>query len=184
MSAAPAMPRNCDSTAIVGSLATAHGAALPINPSSMIAIVAVSLALAACAATPPADQGATGATAATTASASPAATPPSQTRDLTPDEKKIIVEAVAPSLRNPGAAKYKWTKFPMVPPADEVSYCGTVDAQSPYAAYSGHQAYIVDTKVAGGHITSAAMGLITGGKDIAIVAGMCAKHGLDPNAAG
>ena len=70
-----------------------------------------------------------------------------------------------------------------MPPSDEVSYCATVDAKSPYAAYNGHQAYIVDAKVAGGHITSAALGLITGGKDTAIVANMCATHGLDPNGA-
>jgi len=146
---------------------------------SAIAILAASVALAACAASPPADQPA--ASAAPAAAAAAAATPASQLRDLTPQEKKIIVDAVAPSLKEPGAAKYKWTKFPIVPPSDEVSYCATVDAKSPYAAYSGHQAYIVDAKVAGGHITSAALGLITGGKDTAIVANMCATHGLDPN---
>jgi hypothetical protein len=148
---------------------------------SAIAILAASVALAACAASPPADQPA--ASAAPAAAAAAAATPASQLRDLTPQEKKIIVDAVVPSLKEPGAAKYKWTKFPIVPPSDEVSYCATVDAKSPYAAYSGHQAYIVDVKVAGGHITSAALGLITGGKDTAIVANMCATHGLDPNSA-
>jgi len=152
---------------------------LRTNTGSAIALLAASLALAACAASPPADQPAVSASPAT----APAATPASQLRDLTPQEKKIIVDAVAPSLKEPGAAKYKWTKFPIVPPSDEVSYCATVDAKSPYAAYSGHQAYIVDAKVAGGHITSAALGLITGGKDTAIVANMCATHGLDPNGA-
>ena len=149
---------------------------------SAIAVLAASVALAACAASPPADQPAASAAPATTPAAA-AATPASQLRDLTPQEKKIIVDAVAPSLREPGSAKYKWTKFPIVPPSDEVSYCATVDAKSPYAAYSGHQAYIVDVKVAGGHITSASLGLITGGKDTAIVANMCATHGLDPNSA-
>jgi hypothetical protein len=150
-----------------------------------IAVLAASVALAACAASPPADQPAASAAPATTpaAAAAAAATPASQLRDLTPQEKKIIVDAVAPSLKEPGAAKYKWTKFPIVPPSDEVSYCATVDAKSPYAAYSGHQAYIIDAKVVGGHITSAALGLITGGKDTAIVANMCATHGLDPNSA-
>ena len=148
---------------------------------SAIAILAASIALAACAASPPADQPAASAAPATTLAA--AATPASQLRDLTPQEKKIVVDAVAPSLKEPGAAKYKWTKFPIVPPSDEVSYCATVDAKSPYAAYSGHQAYIIDAKVVGGHITSAALGLITGGKDTAIVANMCATHGLDPNSA-
>ena len=143
-------------------------------------MLAASVALVACAASPPADQPVASAAPATTAAA---ATPASQLRDLTPQEKKIIVDAVAPSLKEPGAAKYKWTKFPIVPPSDEVSYCATVDAKSPYAAYSGHQAYIVDAKVVGGHITSAALGLITGGKDTAIVANMCATHGLDPNSA-
>lgn len=165
-----------------------HRAVLPNNITNLIAAFAAVLTLAACAATTPGDQIAAGtapttatpATSATTA-ASPAATPASQLRELTPEEKKIIVDAVAPSLRDPGTAKYKWTKFPMVPPSDQVSYCATVDAKSPYAAYSGHQAYIVDTKVSGGHITSAALGLITGGKDIPIVANMCSQHGLNPN---
>ena len=150
---------------------------------SAIAVFAASVALAACAASPPADQPAASAAPATTPAVAAAATPASQLRDLTPQEKKIIVDAVAPSLKEPGAAKYKWTRFPIVPPSDEVSYCATVDAKSPYAAYSGHQAYIVDAKVAGGHITSASLGLITGGKDTAIVANMCATHGLDPNSA-
>ena len=149
---------------------------------SAIAVLVASVALAACAASPPADQPAASAAPATTPAAT-AATPASQLRDLTPQEKKIIVDAVAPSLREPGSAKYKWTKFPIVPPSDEVSYCATVDAKSPHAAYDGRQAYIVDTKVSGGHITSAVLGLITGGKDTAIVANMCATHGLDPNSA-
>jgi hypothetical protein len=154
-------------------------APMKINTTSVLALFAAGLVLAACTATPPGDQVAAG----NTTSTASTATPPSQLRELTPEEKKIIVDAVAPSLRDPGSAKYKWTKFPMVPPSDEVSYCATVDANSPYAAYNGRQAYIVDTKVKGGHITSASMGLITGGKDVKIVANMCATHGLDPNGA-
>jgi hypothetical protein len=154
---------------------------LRTNTRGAIALLAVSLALAACATTPAADQ--PSASAAPAQEAAPPATPASQLRDLTPQEKKIIVEAIAPSLREPGSAKYKWTKFPIVPPSDQVSYCATVDAKSPHAAYNGRQAYIVDTKVSGGHITAAVLGLITGGKDTAIVANMCATHGLDPNSA-
>jgi hypothetical protein len=150
---------------------------------SAIALLAASVALAACAASPPADQPAASAAPATAPAAAAAATPASQLRDLTPQEKKIVVDAIAPSLREPGSAKYKWAKFPIVPPSDEVSYCGIVDAKSPHAAYDGRQAYIVDIKVSGGHITAAVLGLITGGKDTAIVANMCATHGLDPNSA-
>ena len=101
-------------------------------------------------------------------------------RDLTPQEKKVITDAVAPSLRNAGAAKYRWAKFPTVVAEESVNYCAVVDAQSPYAAYSGRQAYIIEAHLSGGQVSSAVMGLIAGGKDIAIVNEMCAKYGLDP----
>jgi len=101
-------------------------------------------------------------------------------RDLSPQEKKVIIDAIAPSLRNPGAAKYRWAKFPTIVTENSVNYCAMVDAQSPYAAYNGRQAYIVEAQLAGGHVSSAVLGLIAGGKDIAIVSEMCAKYGLDP----
>jgi hypothetical protein len=104
-------------------------------------------------------------------------------RELTPQEKKVIMDAVAPSLTNPGAAKYRWAKFPMVVTENSVNYCATVDAGSPYPAYKGLQAYIVEANVSGGHVTGATMGLIAGGKDFSIVSSMCAKYGLDPKKA-
>src|SRR6516164_4063280 len=93
-------------------------------------------------------------------------------RDLTPEEQ--------PSLRNPGSAKYHWAKFPAVVTEGSVNYCAIVDAQSPYAAYSGRQAYIVETQMSGNRVSSAVIGLIASGKDFAIVTNMCAKYGLDP----
>ncbi len=137
----------------------------------LIAGLAAGLALSACATTP---QDASG-----TASAS--APSGLGQRDLTPQEKKVIVDAVAPSLRNPASAKYRWAKFPAVVTERSVNYCATVDAQSPYAAYSGHQAYIVEAQVVGGRVSSAVIGLIAGGKDFALVTKMCAKYGLDPS---
>jgi hypothetical protein len=142
---------------------------------SVIAALAAGLALSGCA---------TGATVTQSADASngapAAAAVPVGQRDLTPAEKKAIVDAVAPSLRNPGAAKYRWARFPTVVTDDSVNYCAMVDAQSPYAAYNGRQAYIVEAHLSGGHVSSAVMGLIAGGKDISIVNEMCAKYGLDP----
>jgi hypothetical protein len=154
---------------------------LPTIPSKAIAAITASLALAACAGS------STGtitsdltpsASASDTASATASSAP---SRDLTADEKKIIMRAVSMSLSNPGSAKYHWTKFPASPDSDQPAYCASVDAQSPHAAYSGHQVFIVDAQVTSGHITAAALGLITGGKDVSIVAKMCAEHGLDPN---
>ena len=104
-------------------------------------------------------------------------------RDLTAQEKKVIVDAISPSLRNPGGAKYRWVKFPTVVTEETVNYCAMVDAQSPYAAYSGRQAYIVEARLTGGHVSGAVIGLIAGGKDVTIVNEMCAKYGLDPKTA-
>jgi hypothetical protein len=101
-------------------------------------------------------------------------------RDLTAEEKKVIMDAVAPSLRNPGSAKYQWAKFPAVVTDGSVNYCATVDAQSPYAAYNGRQAYVVHAQASGNRVSSAVVGLIAGGKDFALVTNMCAKYGLDP----
>jgi len=113
----------------------------------------------------------------------PAAVQSSGGRDLTPEEKKVIVAAVAPSLRDAGSAKYQWTKLSTSAAADgSLNYCATVDAKSPFAAYDGRQAYIVEVKTSLGKVTSAVMGLIAGGKDAAIVSRMCAKYGLNPNA--
>jgi len=92
------------------------------------------------------------------------------------------VDALSTSIREPASAKYKWAKFPSVPPSgDDVNYCAMVNAKSPYPAYSGWQNYIVEAKVVGGSVSSAVVGLIAGGKDAALVTKMCAKYGLNPN---
>jgi hypothetical protein len=142
---------------------------------SVFAAFAVGLALSGCA------TGGTQGPLATSDSSATAPTGPVAERDLTPQEKKAIVDAVSPSLRDPASAKYKWAKFPVVVTEDSVNYCSIVDAKSPYPAYDGKQAYIVEATLVGGHVTSAVMGLIAGGKDAKIVATMCAKYGLDPN---
>jgi hypothetical protein len=141
---------------------------------SVIAALAAGLALSGCATGTAVTQTGEG-------SSAPPVLPGSVAqRDLTPQEKKAIIDAVSPSLRNAGAAKYRWAKFPTIVNEESVNYCAMVDAQSPYAAYSGRQAYIVEAHLSGGHVSSAVMGLIAGGKDVAIVNEMCAKYGLDP----
>ena len=145
----------------------------------MIAALAVGLGLSGCATN--ATQGAATASAGGSASTAGSATASVAERDLTPAEKKVIIAAVAPSLRNPGSAKYRWAKFPTIVTDEPVNYCSIVNADSPYPAYNGEQAYIVEARMTGNKVTSAVMGLIAGGKDRAIVATMCAKYGLDPS---
>jgi hypothetical protein len=145
---------------------------LQISSFNFIAPLAAGLALSGC-------------TTGQTPLASSEASPPSGggsigQRDLTPEEKKVIMDAVGPSLRNPGAAKYHWAQFPAVVTEGSVNYCATVDAQSPFAAYNGRQAYIVAAQMSGNRISSAVIGLVAGRKDFAIVTKMCAKYGFDP----
>jgi hypothetical protein len=104
-------------------------------------------------------------------------------RELTLPEKKIISDAVALSIKDPGSAQYRW---PTIPASEEgqVNYCGMVNAKSPYPAYSGWQAYIVEAQVTAGKVSSAVVGLIAGGKDVEIVRKMCKKYELDPGSAG
>jgi hypothetical protein len=147
---------------------------LRISVFSVCAALAAGLALCGCATGTTVTQSGEGANGVPTAPAHVGQ------RDLTPQEKKVIVDAVAPSLRNAGAAKYRWAKFPTLATEETVNYCAMVEAQSPYAAYSGRQAYIIEAHLSGGHVSSAVMGLIAGGKDVAIVNEMCAKYGLDP----
>jgi hypothetical protein len=59
-----------------------------------------------------------------------------------------------------------------------------VNAKSPFPAYNGWQAYIVEANVSGGKVSSAVVGLIAGGKDVEIVRKMCKKYELDPGGAG
>ena len=104
-------------------------------------------------------------------------------RDLTAAEKEVVSHAVGLSISNPGSAQYRW---PQIPNTENgaINYCGMVNAKSPYPAYSGWQAYIVEGKVSGGTLTSAVVGLIAGGKDVEIVRKMCRKYGLDPGSSG
>jgi hypothetical protein len=140
---------------------------LQISSFILIAPLAVGLALSGC-------------TAGTSEAPTPSLGVSISQRDLTPEEKQVIMDAVAPSLRNPASAKYHWASFPAVASEDSVNYCATVDAQSPHAAYNGRQAYIVKAQMSGNRVSSAVIGLVAGGKDFEIVTKMCAKYGLDP----
>jgi hypothetical protein len=112
------------------------------------------------------------------------ASPPSASdlRELTPEEKQVIVDGVSASIKDPASAKFKWAKFPRsVGLSDSVNYCAMVNAKSQYPAYNGWQAYVAVVSIRGGRIASAVVGAIAGGKDIPIIRKMCKRYGLDPN---
>src|SRR6202453_3649365 len=66
-----------------------------------------------------------------------------KTRELLPEEKAVISQAVGLSVQNPNSAQFRW---PQIADTEDgpTNYCGMVNAKSSYAAYSGWQAYIVE----------------------------------------
>lgn len=161
-------------------------AASALNPQTMLRLIvalAASVTLSACMSSSPFSSPPTAPSSSQDQPGPESAPAPSGLgqRELTPAEKKIIANAIAPSIRDAAAAQYRWPKIQNVPDGP-VNYCGMVNAKSPYAAYSGRQAFIVSATVAGGKVSSAAVGLIAGGKDIEIVRNMCKKYDLDPGA--
>jgi len=99
-----------------------------------------------------------------------------------PEEKKVIIDAVSATIKDPASAKYRWSKFhPNVMPGEQNNYCAIVNAKSSHAPYSGLQAYVVAVQLSGGRITSAVVGAIAGGKDITVIRKICQRYGLDPN---
>jgi hypothetical protein len=100
-------------------------------------------------------------------------------RELTPEEKTVIMNAVATAVRDPASAKYKWARVQRSA-GGSTNYCAMVNAKSQYPAYSGWQAYIVELGSSGGTVTTAVVGAIAGGNDIGVIKRMCKRYGLDP----
>jgi hypothetical protein len=148
-----------------------------------ILVLAAGLALSACAGSPLSSSSSSSSTAEGLLGLHANAAGGQGLRELTLPEKKIISDAVGLSVRDPGTAQFRW---PQISAAQDgsVNYCGMVNAKSPYPAYSGWQAYIVEATVSAGRVSSAVVGLIAGGKDTDIVRKMCKKYDLDPGTAG
>jgi hypothetical protein len=102
-------------------------------------------------------------------------------RELAPDEKKVIADAVSRVIKEPSAAKFRWVKFPANAGGGDVNYCASVNAKSALPGYSGNQLYIAVVGVEGGKVKSAVVGAIHGGTDAHVVRAMCKRYGLNPD---
>jgi hypothetical protein len=103
-------------------------------------------------------------------------------RDLEPDEKKVIADAVGRVIKDPRSAKYHWAKFPAAAGSGDVNYCASVDARSA-AGPSGNQLYIAVVGTESGKVKSAVVGAIHGGGDAHVVRDLCKRYGLNPDEA-
>jgi hypothetical protein len=104
-------------------------------------------------------------------------------RELAPDEKKIIADAVGRVLKEPASAKFRWTKFPANAGSGDVNYCASVNGKSSLPGYSGNQLYIAVVGTENGKVKSAVVGAIHGGTDMHVVRALCKRYSLNPDAA-
>ncbi len=102
-------------------------------------------------------------------------------RDLEPDEKKVITDAVGRVIKDPRTARFHWAKFPGSAGTGDVNYCATVDAKSALPGQSGNQLYIAVVGTEGGKVKSAVVGAIHGGSDAHVVRSLCKRYGLNPD---
>lgn len=103
------------------------------------------------------------------------------TRDLDPDEKKVIADAVGRVIKDPRSAKYHWAKFPAASGSGDVNYCASVDGKSNLAGQSGRQLYVAVVGTESGKVKSAVVGAIHGGSDAHVVRDLCKRYGLNPD---
>lgn len=102
-------------------------------------------------------------------------------RDLAPDEKKVIADAVGRVIKDPASAKFHWAKFPGNATSGDVNYCAWVNAKSDLPGYSGNQLYIAVVGSENGKVKSAVVGAIHGGGDAHVVRNLCKRYGLNPD---
>jgi hypothetical protein len=102
-------------------------------------------------------------------------------RDLGPDEKKIIADAVGRVVKEPSSAKFRWAKLPAGAGSGDVNYCASVNAKSALPGYSGNQLYIAVVGTENGRVKSAVVGAIHGGPDAHVVRTLCKLYGLNPD---
>ncbi|MET0278267.1 MAG: hypothetical protein ABW198_08050 [Pseudorhodoplanes sp.] len=103
-------------------------------------------------------------------------------RDLEPDEKKVIADAVGRVIKDPRSAKYRWAKFPAAAGSGDVNYCASVNAKST-AGPGGDQLYIAVVGTESGKVKNAVVGAIQGGSDAHVVRDLCKRYGLNPDEA-
>jgi hypothetical protein len=104
-------------------------------------------------------------------------------RDLDPDEKKVVSEAVSRVIKDPRSAKYRWTKISGTAGTGDVNYCASVEAKSTLQGQSGNQLYIAVLGTEAGKVKSAVVGAIHGGSDANVVRNLCKRYGLNPDEA-
>jgi hypothetical protein len=104
-------------------------------------------------------------------------------RDLAPDEKKVIADAVGRVIKEPSSAKFRWAKFPANAGGGDVNYCASVNAKSALPGYSGNQLYIAVVGTENGLVRTAVVGAIHGGSDAHVVRALCKRYGLNPDSA-
>jgi hypothetical protein len=100
-------------------------------------------------------------------------------RELTPIEKVTLASSLAQTLKDPGAAQFKWMPVTMLQREAVTDYCGLVNGRNSYGGYTGYQKFYAQLfKDGKGQFTKGLIRLIASG-DVETMAtdGQCEKYG-------
>jgi hypothetical protein len=65
---------------------------------------------------------------------------PTQTRALSPTEKTALAASLSQTMKDPGAAQFKWMPVLLREGDEPIGYCGLVNGKNSYGGYEGfHQ---------------------------------------------
>jgi hypothetical protein len=137
----------------------------------ILGIAALCVALCGCASRAP------------TAYAEPPEDAKTARRDMTPAEKKFLMEALSKDLKDPGSAQFKWSQIPEpASPGGTVHYCATVNAKNSYGGYVGQKPFIATVNFTNNKMTSASLNILATSEAFAeqLVLDECTKHNLFP----
>jgi hypothetical protein len=66
---------------------------------------------------------------------------PTQTRLLSPAEKTALASSLSQTMKDPGAAQFKWMPVLVREGTDPIGYCGLINGKNSYGGYEGFKPF-------------------------------------------
>ncbi len=100
-------------------------------------------------------------------------------RELTPIEKASLTGALSQTLKDPGAAQFKWMPIVLLERDGITDYCGLVNSKNSYGGYEGFQKFYAHlNKNDKGEFTRGLIRTIASDEvSIAVAHDLCVKYG-------
>jgi hypothetical protein len=109
---------------------------------------------------------------------------PALLRDLTPDERALLIAGFTTEMKDPNTVQLKWNRIGQPDEKGVAEYCAMIDGKNDYGTYVGFQPFIAQVffiggKIAGAKVTSVAYDAASA----QAVERDCKAHGIDPHSA-